>query len=258
MRKMSLLTTLFGIFFIQTAVAQTYKHKLANSPNNTVEFVLSGSPIAIKGYNGNQVIIKNTDYQAPPARAKGLHAIGGNGPDNTSIGLSVSNKNGVLKVAQTARGGDFTIKVPNKVHLKIPDKSPWNDDIHISNYDGEIEVSTLSADISLQNVTGPVVAHSTSGNINVNFSHLSKATPSSISVISGHIDVTLPMQAKTDLKLSTISGEIYTDFDIKAKNKASGLRLLAGGNEVKTELNGGGVELKLKTISGNIYLRKEK
>jgi DUF4097 and DUF4098 domain-containing protein YvlB len=146
--------------------------------------------------------------------------------------------------------------VPNKVHLKLPDKNPRNEDIHISNYNGEIEVSTLSANVNLKNVTGPVIAHSISGDIDIDFSHLSNATPSSISVISGHIDVTLPTSAKTDLKLRTISGEIYTNFDIQRKNENSHLQQI-GGRKVNGTLNGGGVELKLKTISGNIYLRKD-
>src|SRR5699024_3715128 len=116
---------------------------------------------------------------------------------------------------------------------------------------------TLSGNINLKNITGPVVAHSTSGDIDIVFSHLSNATPSSISVISGHIDVTLPASAKVDLNLSSFSGEIYTDFDIQRKNENSHLQQI-GGRHVKGMLSGGGAEMKLKTISGNIYLRKEK
>lgn len=256
--QLLLILIFFGIVSVRTVRAQTYKHKLANRSGNTVEFVLSRSSISIQGYDGNQVIIKNTNYQAPPKRADGLHAIGGNGSDNTGIGLSVHMENNTLKAVQmNARGGDFKVKVPNNIHIKIQRSRLPGSDIHISDHKGEIEVKTLIGNINLKNVTGPVVVHSVSGNINVVFSELSDAAPSSISSVSGNIDITMPPETGADLKLSTISGDMYTNFDIATKGKGKHLSQI-GGRDINGTLNGGGVKLKLKTISGDIFLRKKK
>ncbi len=68
--------------------------------------------------------------------------------------------------------------------------------------------------------------------------------------ISGYIDLAFPSTRKADLKMSTISGTIYTDLTIG--NAAS----KRGGNTVNTEINGGGKRVDLETISGDIFLRK--
>jgi DUF4097 and DUF4098 domain-containing protein YvlB len=52
--------------------------------------------------------------------------------------------------------------------------------------------------------------------------------------------------------MSTISGTIYTDI---AMDKASEKN---GGNAVDVAYNGGGEDVDLETISGDIFLRKTK
>jgi hypothetical protein len=68
--------------------------------------------------------------------------------------------------------------------------------------------------------------------------------------ISGFIDLAFATSRKADIKMSTITGTIYTDLAI---GKASERR---GSNNVDSEYNGGGESVELETISGDIFLRK--
>lgn len=68
--------------------------------------------------------------------------------------------------------------------------------------------------------------------------------------ISGFIDLSFAAARKADIKLSTVSGTIYTDLAI---NKSSDKW---GGNNVTSQYNGGGESVELETISGDIFLRK--
>jgi Putative adhesin len=68
--------------------------------------------------------------------------------------------------------------------------------------------------------------------------------------ISGFIDLAFTSTRKADLKMSTISGTIYTDLAI---GNPAGKR---GGNAVNTDMNGGGKRVDLETVSGDIFLRK--
>ncbi|MFA8435856.1 MAG: DUF4097 family beta strand repeat-containing protein [Marinifilaceae bacterium] len=77
-----------------------------------------------------------------------------------------------------------------------------------------------------------------------------------IETISGYVDLSLPSNQKADLVLNTITGEMYTDFDLNLK-KQDGLHRYIKG-KFTTALNGGGEEISLKTISGDIFLRKTK
>lgn len=77
----------------------------------------------------------------------------------------------------------------------------------------------------------------------------------SINSISGFIDYTIPPSMKARINLSTISGDVYSDvkFDKSASNEMSWV-----GTKRDLSLNGGTQPIELKTISGNIYLRKSK
>ena len=77
--------------------------------------------------------------------------------------------------------------------------------------------------------------------------------PISIASVSGEIDITMPAKTAMDLEMETVSGNMYSDFDFPSGGKQ--MRRI-GGSSINTQLNGGGVSLKLNTVSGNIYLRK--
>ncbi|HEY6900316.1 MAG TPA: DUF4097 family beta strand repeat-containing protein, partial [Puia sp.] len=111
-------------------------------------------------------------------------------------------------------------------------------------------------EISLKNVAGPLVISTISGGVSVVFTEFNKDKPTSISAVSGEVDITLPAKTPVDLEMSSISGNIYSDFDIPSPASKENMKRVGGGNNIKTQLNGGGANLKLRAISGNIYLRK--
>jgi hypothetical protein len=92
----------------------------------------------------------------------------------------------------------------------------------------EFSVETIDGNITIEGKTDQVKAHT----------------------ISGFIDMDFAPTRKADLKMSTISGTIYTNVTIE---KSRGSR---GGNAVNAACNGGGKQVELETISGDIFLRK--
>jgi hypothetical protein len=76
-----------------------------------------------------------------------------------------------------------------------------------------------------------------------------------VKTISGFIDLSLDSQKKADLEMSTISGEIYSNMDLDFDGKKPGLPHI-GGTKIEASLNSGGTDIELKTISGDIFLRK--
>lgn len=71
--------------------------------------------------------------------------------------------------------------------------------------------------------------------------------------VSGFIDYSIPAQLKANIDLSTVTGDVYSnvDFDNKPTDKISWV-----GTKQKLTLNGGDKNVKLKSVSGDIYLRK--
>ena len=104
---------------------------------------------------------------------------------------------------------------------------------------------TIPADarISLETISGSVEGKELTGELD-------------LSSISGDIDITYPAAGKADLEFKTISGEMYTDFDFSRNKEESRYKHHYFNSKFEYELNGGGKDIELSTISGNIYFRK--
>lgn len=259
MRKITLLIVM-ALACLFNANAQEYKVKLANAKDRKVVIEMDAGEYKIEGYDGDEVSIRpSTALDAPPERAKGLKPLYYSAVDNSGIGLAVTPENGGLKIEKATRKDiDYTIRIPKKVSVLFRQVNWRNGSVTISNMDGDLEVRTTNSPITLKSVTGPVVANTTNGEVNVTFTNLSQEKPTSITTISGAVDVTLPANAKANMKLRSINGEMYTDFDLGLKSSKEGLSRVGGGNHIEGTANGGGVEIQLNTISSNIYIRKQK
>ena len=180
--------------------------------------------------------------------------------DNTGAGVAANESGGVLTICGASKGCDnaeYVFTVPKGVSLSIDYNSPFaKENMEITDMEAEVDVSTLITNIKCSNVTGPLVLTSISGNIDISVSRLNQNSPTSVSLISGDLDITLPVNSNAYLKMSSISGGVYTDFDFKDEYKKGNLKRI-GNNNFETKLNGGGVELNLISTSGNIYLRKK-
>ncbi|ARK12662.1 DUF4097 family beta strand repeat-containing protein [Fibrella sp. ES10-3-2-2] len=239
--------------------AKEYKTRLANTADQKVTIMLDAGNLKIEGYNGNELIIQTTArIEAPPERAKGLRSLYNSAVDNTGLGLAVTSENGGIRIENASRKTvPYTIRVPQKAAI-LYEQTNWGaGGVTVQNVDGDLEIRTKNGDINLLNVTGPVVANTTNGEVKVVYSTLNQSKPTAISTISGAIDVSLPAATKANFKLSSINGEMYTDFDL-GLTKKDGLTRMGGGHVINGAANGGGVDLQLKTISSDIYIRKQK
>lgn len=253
-----------GVLFCLASVqgqTREFKTKLANSKDKKVVMEMAAADVKIEGGASDDLVIQaSSGFEAPPERAKGLKPLYYTGVDNTGIGLSVTSEGNVVKIEKVTRKEvKYTIRIPKQAGVLFQETN-WQggSKLVVNNMSGDLEIRTNGANINLNNVTGPVVANSTSGNVNVVFSNLSQSKPTAISSISGEIDVSLPATAKSDMKLRSINGEMYTDFELGVKSSKEGLSRVGGGGNIEGSTNGGGVELQLNTISSNIYIRKQK
>lgn len=253
-------------FAYSTAQAQEFKKAVGQAHKISISELLGS--IRIEPSNSNELIIFADDIDPIPERADGLKPLYNSNVDNTGIGLEVKEIDGVLHVlgaSPNSKDASYIFKIPANIKVKVDYHYPMaNDDIFITDISNEIEVKTLTSDIQVTNVTGPLILSSTSGDVEVNYSNVNQDSPSSISSISGFVDVTLPSGTKAELHISTISGAAYSDIDLEFNSnkndddRADGLkRAFTSGSNVRGKMNGGGVAIKLQSISGNVYLRKK-
>lgn len=246
---------------LSACYAQEFKYDVKQS-NQVFIKELSGG-ISIEETPGSQLIIETSRFEKRPERADGLKSLYGSGAeDNTNIGLEVKTVSNIIEIegaSKQAEDAHYTFKVPKGVNVKIDYRSPYaNDDIKVKDFSSELEVSILNPGIDLENVTGPVILNLTNGDINIDFGTVNQNSPISIHATNGIIDISLPANTPANISMSTINGEIFTNFDIDFEKKTKeGLNYIGGGQNINGKINGGGVDIKLKTINDNIYLRKK-
>ncbi len=158
----------------------------------------------------------------------------------------------------------LSLKIPQDVKLKL--HAGNNGGIEVSDIRGELEISDANGAIKLTNISGSVVANTINGNITANFISVDPKAPMAFSTLNGNVDITLPANTRSNLKLRSDRGDVYTDFDVAIEKSepqldhknGTSMYALRLGDWVNGKINGGGPEIMMKNMQGNIYLRKAK
>ena len=250
--------TLLIVLITIASVASAQEYKLAKSSGKLV--IKDVNHLTLEGTSGNEIVFVSLDgQQDKDSRAAGLRAISNMGlEDNTGVGLAVVDKGTTYEVYQLKKmdGPRVKILVPKGVSISISHSSPYGDDIKLKNIESEIESSTVHNGIHLDNVTGPMNIKTVHGEIEADF-NTSIKSPIRLVSTHGPVDITLPQATKATLTLSTNYGEIFVDPALKMEVESQGDMVKYSSNSVNGKINGGGIEIELKSNHNSIYLRKK-
>lgn len=215
--------------------------------------------VTIEGATGNEIIFSSMDRNNErDQRAAGLKAVNSMGmEDNTGLGISVVEKDGVVEVHQLKKmdGPKVRIQVPKGIIISYSHTSPHGSDVVVKNMENQVEVSTVHNDVRLENVTGPLNVKTVHGDTDVIFGEVVKA-PVSITSAHGHVDVTWPAAVKATFNMETSFGEIFIDPALKVEIPKDGEWVKYGANKVQGKVGGGGMDVTLSSQHDNVYLRK--
>ena len=129
---------------------------------------------------------------------------------------------GTRSVWQTNKNGDsYSVCSTINYEIMLPRKAA-------------LRVETINGNIDIQGATSPVWAKS----------------------ISGFIDLCWPGSKGANVAMKTVTGEVYTDLTIDLKGKRPKHPLV--GYLLEGTLLSGGPEVRLESISNDVYLRKGK
>ncbi|SFQ80891.1 hypothetical protein [Hymenobacter arizonensis] len=255
MKKAFLFTLLYMLAGTAALWAQDYKVKLEGKTNKIV-LEMRGSRVTLEGYNGNEIVIQGNGYQPPPKQAEGLRVLSG-AEDNTRIGLFVTQQDQAVRVVEASRRPThYVIRLPRQLSVVFKQNELGGGNFKATDLTGDIEVRLQGGRAELLNMSGGVVVSGMGGGVTVRYAAIGKS-PSAISTLGGDIDVTMPASSKTTLQLHSMGGEVYTDFEVSVRSKGDDLRKVGGPTNGGT-VNGGGTNVSLQTLSGNIFLRKAK
>jgi hypothetical protein len=272
MKKMKIVwLILFSLMFAVSSLAQSGSTETLTVPLSspgkqyTLKVHLVTGSIKITGYDGKDVIINVTpsDFQEEEDTKdvqNGMKRI------STRGGFEVTAKEADNTV--TVNTGDpnrsiaLELKIPQDVKLKAGTVNDGS--VTIDNLRGELEVNNVNDEIILTGISGSVVANTVNGDVRVVFKSVNPTAPMAFSTLNGDVTVTLPADTKASLKVKSDNGDVFSDFDIDIdktpakvdKVTEPGLYKIKKDEWIYGKINGGGSEMMMKNMQGDIYVKK--
>ncbi|HEY5219915.1 MAG TPA: DUF4097 family beta strand repeat-containing protein [Gemmatimonadaceae bacterium] len=141
---------------------------------------------------------------------------------------------------------DVTVKLPSSM---LADAHSVSGDIRIDGAQGDVRASTVSGDVKLRNLNATSVrATSVSGDVDVAIAALSGSGDLNFRSVSGNVTVTVPHSINADFSMSTVSGDLDTDFPLTLNGRM-------GRRNINAHIGKGGREFTVSTVSGDVRLR---
>ena len=206
------------------------------------------------------------------SKKEGLKRLGKK-QENKELGIyfTIEQKNGELIFKDNQTKGQFvmfgnekySIKIPNSIKLnwdtsgckKNSSSAPfvmYSTGSSLSNFNGEVEISTSLNNLKLTDVTGPVSINSIGGNVTVDFIKKKPLKLYSVYTNNGFIDITMP--SNSDVNVDANGAAIYSDLNFNVLSDTES----DGQQHMKLKMKSGRVKMKLEAGFGTIYLRKKK
>lgn len=206
-------------------------------------------------------------------RKEGLRRLGKK-QENEDLGIyfSIEEKNGEL-IFRDETAGQFVMSSNESYEIMIPNTIKLNWDTNgcressgqknsrrffitsntssLTDFAGEVEISTSLNNMKLKDLTGPVSINSIGGNVTIEFDKKKPMKLYSIYSNNGFIDITLPRDS--DVTIDAEGTSIYSDIDFKVLEDTEQDNL----QKMKLKMKNGKTKMKLNAGLGNIYLRKK-
>lgn len=143
---------------------------------------------------------------------------------------------------------EFEVRVPIGVELQ---GSMVSGEIEVRDLRSEVDVSTVSGNIFVSS-SEMVWANSVSGDIEVEMGRFDREKME-FSTVSGDITLWLPDDFGADVDFNSLSGDLTSDFDLTVRSRRNRRWV---GTDIEGTIGGGGRELSLNTVSGDVELRR--
>jgi DUF4097 and DUF4098 domain-containing protein YvlB len=127
--------------------------------------------------------------------------------------------------------------------------------------DAVFDVRTVNGELTMERIAGAGKAATVNGEVLVVYAK-NPPGPAEFETINGNVDVSFPPGLSADLRMKTMNGGMYTDFDVSplpvqaaAAERRNGKFVYRTEGAARVRVAGGGPEINFKTLNGNIYVR---
>jgi len=241
-----------------TTAAQDFRKTYEVGPGGAINVRNISGDVNVTGYEGETVLVLAYKEGRDADKLWVEDSSGGNNVDVRARYPENCNCNASIR---------FEVKVPRNGNYKFDAISSVSGDVEVTSVNGDLRAKSVSGNVTVKGVTGAVNANSVSGNVHVgenNGSVSGKSTSGNVEVeilqlsgsgdlefasVSGNVRVKLPANLDADVRMSTLSGGLKTDFPLTIEEPEHG-----PGRRATGRIGGGSRNLKLSSTSGSVSL----
>ncbi|HMG34253.1 MAG TPA: DUF4097 family beta strand repeat-containing protein [Blastocatellia bacterium] len=202
--------------------------------------------VSISNINGDVTV---TTWDKPQAELRAIRKA--SDPDRI-VPVFFKNDNGNLSIrtGPSRRGGDvkFEIILPREVGRL--DLNTTNGSIKLADVTGEMSVKTVNGNLNLSNLEGALQGETVNGLINASLSGLGDKG-SSLKTTNGSINLQMKDDINAQLEAESVHGNLSIDESFGVAVEKQFL-----GQKARGAIGGGGANLVVKTLNGNIKITK--
>jgi hypothetical protein len=156
---------------------------------------------------------------------------------------------------------NFTVHVPRETGLRL---RTVNGEIKTDDTRGKFDVHGVNGSVTMTGVAGYGTLHTVNGRASIAFRE-SPRQASDFQTVNGAIEASFPPNFSADLRLKTLNGQAYTDFEAtallpstaQAGERSTGRFVYKSNHTSSVRIGSGGPELTFETVNGDIRITKE-
>lgn len=141
---------------------------------------------------------------------------------------------------------DIEVRVPRRMRVSA---STVSGDVRVSGTTLEVRATTVSGDARVEDVRAQdrVRVTSVSGDVTARLATLAQGTDLELKSVSGDIELSLPSTAGFTVSMSTVSGDLTSDFPLQMRGRFN-------RRSINATVNDGGSDLDVSTVSGDVRI----
>jgi len=254
---LAIFSALVCLLLSLNAAAQDFRKSYEIGQGGSISVRNVSGDVTVTGYEGSAVLVLGFKE----GRDRDLVRV-----EDNSAGNNVDVRARYPENCDCNASIRFEVKVP-RANYKFDPISSVSGDVEVTGVSGDLQAKSTSGNVTVRGVAGAVNARSTSGNVHVGeitgtvsgkstsgnveveIMQLSGAGDMEFASTSGNVRVKLPANLDAEVRMSTTSGGLKTDFPLTIEEPERG-----SGRRAAGRVGGGSRNLRLSSTSGSVSL----
>lgn len=230
----------------QDVVTEEFHQTYALAADGRIQLSNINGAVHITAWDQNQVKVDAVKRADDSEGLKRMEIKVDARPDSLAIETRYQQNDSSWNHGDRMSEVEYTLTVPR--NARLDEIKLINGTLDVAGVSGQVHASCINGRLTAKDLAGDTHLSTINGPLEASFAAL-RGTRVDLSSVNGPVHLTLPSDAKARIEASTVHGPIGNDFGLHTNDH----RYV--GHDLRGELAGGGVEIRLSNVNGPIDVR---